>query len=413
MKKAALILLALLLIGFILGLNHLFKLRFQAGDIYPAYSSLRTDPLGSKALYDSFDQLLQTRRNFKPLLNIDRGQGMVLFVLGVDPKELRLSESDVKDIEQFVTTGGRLVLTFEPAFTKREISTGRSGPTNSPAGKKGKKSIIEQDEQRDGISLSDRWRFDMAINPLARDEEKNYLPAAARRVIEEDLPLLISTHTALTLEALDPAWRSVYVRTNDAAVIMDRKLGSGSIVLSTDSYLFSNEALLKERRPQLLAWFAGANGIAIFDETHLGVQEHRGVATLARKYRLHGFVAGLLLLSALFVWKYAFTLVPPHEEELQRQRSQWVTGKESSAGFTNLLRRNIAPRALLKTCLEEWNRSCRKGVPLPKLEKVQNIIDAENARPDREVDPVRTYQEISQVLSRKPMRGSQTAGPTT
>jgi len=59
------------------------------------------------------------------------------------------------------------------------------------------------------------------------------------------------------------------------------------------------------------------------------VQEHRGVATLARKYRLHGFVAGLLLLAGLFVWRYGFSLMPPYEQELQRERGEFVTGKES------------------------------------------------------------------------------------
>jgi len=412
MKKGAVIALLLLLAGFVVGLNYLFRLRFEAGDIYPPYSSLRADPLGTKALYDSFDQLLHTERNFKPLLNIDRGQGTILFVLGLDPKELRLSEVDIKDIEQFVTTGGRLVLSFEPVFSKREISGTSIGRTNAAA-VKGKKSIVQEEDDAHGISLPDRWRFGLDFAPLTRDEEKNYLPATAHRVAPGDLPLSIACHTALTLQDLDPAWQTIYARTNDAAVIMERKLGSGSIVLSCDSYLFSNEALLKERGPQLLSWFAGPAGSAIFDETHLGAQEHRGVATLARKYRLHGFVAALVIFCGLFVWKYAFTLIPPHEEELQRERSQWVTGKESAAGFTNLLRCNIAPRALLKTCLEEWNRSCRKGVPLPKLEKVQKIIDTENARSDKELDPIGAYRQISQALARTPVRGSQPASPNT
>ena len=41
----------ILLIGlFCLLLVNLFLLRFRAGDIYPPYSSLRSDPLGTKAL---------------------------------------------------------------------------------------------------------------------------------------------------------------------------------------------------------------------------------------------------------------------------------------------------------------------------------------------------------------------------
>ena len=47
MKRFAVVLLLLILAGFGYGLNRLFSLRFESGDIYPAYSSFRTDPLGT------------------------------------------------------------------------------------------------------------------------------------------------------------------------------------------------------------------------------------------------------------------------------------------------------------------------------------------------------------------------------
>ena len=184
---------------------------------------------------------------------------------------------------------------------------------------------------------------------------------------------------------------------------MERKLGAGSIVLCADSYWFSNEGLFRNRQPRLLAWCAGPVHKTIFDETHLGVQEQRGVAALARKYRLHGLVGGLAMLAGLVVWRYGFSLVPPYEEELQRERGEFVIGKESAAGFTNLLRRNISPRALLQVCLEEWNKSCRHRMPLPRLQKVQSVIDAQNALPERQRDPVQTYRRISQALARNRM----------
>ena len=37
--------------------KHLFQLRFEQGDIYPAYSSLRADPLGTKVFYESLETL--------------------------------------------------------------------------------------------------------------------------------------------------------------------------------------------------------------------------------------------------------------------------------------------------------------------------------------------------------------------
>ena len=41
-------------IGFAVGITKLFLLRFEAGDVYPPYSSLRADPLGTMVLYKAW-----------------------------------------------------------------------------------------------------------------------------------------------------------------------------------------------------------------------------------------------------------------------------------------------------------------------------------------------------------------------
>src|SRR2546430_16336258 len=130
MKKFTIILLLLILIGFGYGLNRLFSLRFQAGDIYPAYSSFRTDPLGTKALYDSFDRLLTAERNFRPLLRMESGRDTALFVLGVQTSQLRLSDVEVKDLEQYIGSGGRPGMALFPIFS----SPGIAPPARVPGG---------------------------------------------------------------------------------------------------------------------------------------------------------------------------------------------------------------------------------------------------------------------------------------
>src|SRR5207237_5433411 len=128
----------------------------------------------------------------------------------------------------------------------------------------------------------------------------------------------------------------------------------GSIVLAADSYLFSNEALWKERSSELLAWMVGPSQRVLFDETHLGVEESPGISMLARKYRLHGLFAGLLLLAGLFVWKNATSFIPPYEETVQREQPELVAGKDSASGFVNLFRRNLPAPHLLAVFLSEW-----------------------------------------------------------
>ena len=65
MNRLSLILLGLVAAGFALGVIHLFNLRLETGDNYPPYSSLRADPLGSKAICESLNNLLPAGRHYR------------------------------------------------------------------------------------------------------------------------------------------------------------------------------------------------------------------------------------------------------------------------------------------------------------------------------------------------------------
>src|SRR4051812_31044400 len=104
---------------FLFGLAQLFKLRFEAGDVYPEYSSLRADPLGVKALYESLDKLLGTRRNYRPFSKLGDGRDTALLYLGSQSafmfdtrSDLRLPPEDFTHLESFVRDGGRLVISL-------------------------------------------------------------------------------------------------------------------------------------------------------------------------------------------------------------------------------------------------------------------------------------------------------------
>jgi hypothetical protein len=212
------------------------------------------------------------------------------------------------------------------------------------------------------------------------------------------LPEVVSCHTALFFDKLTNSWQVVYARQKNRPVIIKRKLGTGSIVLSADSYLFSNEALWKERSPELLAWMAGPDRRVLFDETHLGVEESSGISALARKYRLHGLFAGLLLLAGLFVWKNSTSFMPPYAEQTRREEDELISGKDSAAGFVNLLRRNLPAREVLGVCLAEWKKSCSRQQSQTKLQQVQTLIDSENAKPPGDRKPVEEYRAIQRIL---------------
>src|SRR5262245_45795307 len=116
MKKLALLFLFVAVLRFGLSLAHLFRLRFETGDIYPAYSSLRADPLSTKALCEGLDRLIAARRRFQPLSKLGDGGEATLFFLGLDPDNFRMLPEDWKSLEAFVGSGGRLVVSLLPSF---------------------------------------------------------------------------------------------------------------------------------------------------------------------------------------------------------------------------------------------------------------------------------------------------------
>jgi hypothetical protein len=155
----------------------------------------------------------------------------------------------------------------------------------------------------------------------------------------------------------------------------------------------SNEALAGQRYTNLLAAAIGGNRQVIFDEHHLGVAEDGSVAGLARKYHLQGLVAALLLLLALFIWQNATSFLPAR---VAGPAEGSIAAKDASSGLANLLRRNVPAKALLATCLEQWEKSQHGGryYSAAKIERVRAL-----AR--REGDPAETYRKVSSILAER------------
>ena len=245
------------------------------------------------------------------------------------------------------------------------------------------------------------WRFEHAL--LARGTNGVYQPDKAFRRGAVTGPPELAQHTAIFFDKLDAAWRVLYARrspTNDLPVMIERPLGRGSIVLAADSYPFSNEAMLRDRQSELIAWFIRPNTRVLFDETHLGTVQDPGVATLARQYRLGGCFLATLLLASLFVWRNAVSFLPPLEST-QAGQIQAETGRDSAAGFINLLRRSIPPVDLMTVCLNEWKEhgAWMRRPSAARLQAMQQIIDAENNLDARQRDPVRMYREFCRILA--------------
>jgi hypothetical protein len=394
MRRLPLVLLSVLVLGtFTLLMARLFEWRFGVGDMYPPYSTLRSDPLGAKALHESLQDMpnLEVERHVQSAKRLPSGASATLFLLGLPLADLRTDAQEVVALEKFVQSGGRLVLAlhaggFEPSS---QLGGAVQPPTTGMTGEAG------------WLDLRSRWQFEARA-------------AAAENNTNSLRPSLVATGLVANASFRPVAWRSrgqllpthadwtpvLALGTNTVA--LERPLGLGTVVVCADSYLFSNEGLRSSPASDFLAWLIGSARRVVFDEAHLGVMEAPGTASLARRYRLELPFFTLGALAALLVWRGGSSFEPRREESAEAHAS--IRGRSLSGGFVGLLRRNIAPGELLSLCLKEWRHSRFGGrsVPSARLVRVQEIIDRENLAAGARPDPVRVYQEISAVLSDSP-----------
>jgi hypothetical protein len=331
-----------LVVAFAFGLVQLFRWRFEAGDVFPQYSSLRADPVGTQALFESFNALpsVSVARNYQPLEKIKAASATV-FYLGVDAESFVRAERE--DLELLARGGARLVIGLLPVLRL---------PTGTKAG---------------GRWELARWGVALTLAEPKPGKRAN---------------LLYFT--------VDKDWNMVRAAA-DHALLIERKLGKGSIVLAADAFPLTNQALLFHRDTNLISWYAGPNRRLIFDESHFGVTETGSVAALGRRYHLEPFLAALLLLAALFIWKNSTPLIPepPAEQRAAPAAQSW--------GMPHyLLRRAAPPAEVIHACLDEWRKSLALGPRYSedRLHRVEEIARTEQ-------DPVKAYQAIGRALARE------------
>lgn len=401
-KRLFTILMLPVLAMFIFGITKLLILRYEAGDVYPAYSSLRPDPLGTKALYEGIDHVqgFSSHRKYQPITKLKNIKKTSLFYIGIQPSYfLYMDKETVTVFEEIISTGNRLVMSFPPTqttfFWDQEVEEEKEEEEDKEEEKETQNQTDEYVKK--SISLTRRWGIDVQYAKLPDHTDTQ---AKLTRVFSQssfNLPDAIPWHASLYFDILDrDVWRVIYTR-DGHPVIVERELGKGTVVLCADSYVLSNEAMHRNRYPELLAWLVGANSEIIFDETHFGVIGTPGIASLIRKYRLGWFAAGLVFLALLFVWKNAFSFVPPPGDTTIEGT---ISDKDVTEGLINLLQRNIASRDILSVCFDEWKKSFTHSRKIPEktYQEVLVAIETENARPPRDRKPVECYRTISKIM---------------
>lgn len=411
--KITVLLLAALACAFIAGVYNLLVMRFDAGDVYPYYSSLRPDPLGTMALFESIEAVegITAERNLKPLNMMHHQDGATVLYLGLSARRLEhMGKDEAKILESLAYEGSRVVIAMHPAPAKEDYecpdSNSDEKKTESPADKDaGKKSPEKNGKQKLGGKSDEdtspppffrTFGFQLGIkNAGDIDTNGSFVSMAQKANNGGDLPSSLQWHSAAYIDQAASLWETIY-SVDGKPVAAHRKLGAGSVIFITDAYYLTNEALLSSRQPELLAWLIGPNSNVIFEESHLGISESPGVATLGRKYRLHWFALALLVLAFLFVWQNATSLVP--HGQFAADEGNIVSDKDYASGMISLMRRNITPSRLIHSCVEEWRKSFSKisMKHAANADRVDRLL-----KQSTKVNPVKLYGAIYKILNER------------
>lgn len=428
---------------------HVFGLSSESGTTFAPYSTYRSDPMGMMALYNALDRLdeVKTDRYIGDFSELPLGKDTTLLIAGAGVGPDPAPVLDV--LEGFAATGGRIIIAFFPigedasldalddVLRARDRAPDEDLESSTPPASKGDENAeekpaaeadtppiaveapddgqepAEEPDQEDEPEpqgetmdfgppvedISERWDFEYGF------EE----PAAVTHLdrLDDTLPIQPSLEGRSGLYFIPPeeGWTAIYGKVvlegaSPWVGVMERTVGSGTIVLCSDSFFLSNEALRNNRNSEFLSWLMGGNGTVLFSEAHLGTQQQDRIMTLVRRYRLHGVVFGFLLLGALFVWHHAATLIPRRELD-ELPAASTTTERSHQDGLDNLLARFIPRNELLGTCVREW---CQQFQHDPKLSRVREIAASRKngeTKHGTEEELVAAYNEIARELHHK------------
>ena len=382
-SKLLILTFCLLLVLAAASLYQLFALRFEAGDIFPAGSSLRSDPLGCMAFYQALERTdgVSVQRNYRSLAG-QKVTASTILLLGNNHHELATADKrEIAEVDQLVAAGNRVVVAFNPVTTAPACT---SAPTQQPADPKNAK----KPDTAWGVSAGY-----LPVSESAPDKR-----AIKANLIEPGLalPAEIRLLSRLTLQPPPTGWRTIYA-VDGKAVLLERRIGSGSLVLVSDSSLFSNEALKADRQSALLVWLLGEHHRVVFDEFHLGVSEQGGIMALARRFGLLPLIGAMLLLAGLYIWQQSIPLISA-VAPLSDDQAVGVT-HDSFSGLVNLLQRNIPEKQLLKVCCQEWQKSFKR-----ELQQDAGLRKELNDAMTAQDDPVTRYQRIARLRAERTRR---------
>jgi hypothetical protein len=358
-----------------------FEVRLEIQEGYPPTSTYRADAQGCRALYESLQRVpgVQVTRFLRSFANLPPPESRSLVIAGINPVADSLQVRDRKLLSSWVEGGGTLIVALESPANSAASPTdyelgGPSQTSSSPTGKSIPRTegLWVETLRNSGVRVfrhadkSARHRFESAV----------FKPSG-------------SWLGPIYFRDLQSPWR-VAAEADHLPVIVERSFGRGTIKLIADSYLLTNGSLAADRNTGFLGWLFRKQTTILFDESHFGITENPGIASLARRYGLEPVFFVILVIALLFVWANRYSLTPVQA----KRKNRVVSGQGGEAVLINLLRRSLPGKDLLTTCVD----LCRKGGHDPartkKLDQWVADLDPRTPLTDR-------YNQLTERLNER------------
>jgi hypothetical protein len=318
----------------------MLTLRLEKGDMYPAFSSLRADPIGSRALYESLERQkgLTVGRNFVDVADLTV-QGTTLFFIGLSATDLQNDSAFAASVTRLASRGNRVVLALDRSHTFSADSA--KGTKRTASGLLGLYCVPNPAADSPAVKAPAtlaplRWKSDVAFRG-------------------------------------DSTWTGIVAENDNRIIVGEKRILQGTLVALCSSFHLSNEGLRDNSRTlgsnPLIPFLVGSSRTVLFDESHNGIAYTTGLADLFKKFGMTGVVLFALVWFLFFIWTAQGTAAGRSSAE----RTALDT-EEAHDSLTHLLSSHIPFNLIFDTCKEEWTAA----FPQKKLADAAGTTDVEN-----------------------------------
>ena len=369
---------------------------------YQDYSTLNDSPMGASLLYRALSRTsLNVRRSYG---HEELSADTTLFRVGGRMSDIpRNSDEGV-----FLAEGGRMVCAYAGMPYYQRDDKPKKKSEDAPKEEDADESADDADglarDETDGAETNavvTVWQETKTLNILRNVKRVTHTFSASAKDAEGALPWLSTATFELTGEATN-RWQVLYAR-DGFPVLIETRFGKGRVILASDSFFLSNEALAEMRHPGLLSYLIGGSRKVVFDEAAHGLRDTRNVAWLLHRLRLYAVVGAIAFLLLLTLWQQACPLLPRQREA--PDAVQRVAAKED--GIVSLLHRHLPLAELPRKMLDIWAQT----EPLPDAATRQAMRDALERAQAARTPPLEICRALS-AIARCKRKGRTFTQPT-